>query len=1119
MAMYWLTGGLVIAYLVLTWFLGSLLPLRGSDVWFLRVGLAIIGLLAAGVFLWFYRKGKAAEASAEGESTAGIADVDLIIHEALTGLRRHLGRGLSFRSLPVIFLLGDPGSSKTNSIIHSALNAELLAGHVFQDKNVLPTRVSNVWYSREAVFVDPAGELLTQPARWKRLIRLMQPGRLAASFGKGQHAPRAAIVCFDCGNFLQSGASESAVSAARKLADRLHEMSQLLGISFPVYVLFTKLDKVSFFPEFARGLTKEEASQVLGATLPARSMIGGGYADKETERLTKTFDELFYSLADRRLDLLAQENKGDNLAGIYEFPRELRKLRSPIVQFLVQLARPSQFRVSPFLRGFYFCGVRPLIVDEVVQTSPQVPTVKEDADGATVILSGDELCAPQAPGPARVAGSKKVPQWVFLNQLFNEIIVKDRVALATSGFSTRVSLVRRIALIATAVIAIVCAIGLTVSYIGNRMLLSQVRDAQAVAFSDIPTGQAPSFPDLERLEETGELLDTLGEYGRNDPPLRLRWGLYIGDSLYSQVCSAYSRGLNQLILGPTRVSMAGVLTQLAGQADSTTENQQEYGKAYDLLRTYLIATNEFSHVKSDKTFASDLYKRWPGPQNPTPQQQDLVSRQLNRYATELSYANAPACFITSPDESAVSGARSYLNRFPPDQRMYKAMLQVAAANNKDFDFRYYADEAAHDDYRVPAQFTKGGWSAMMNAFQTPDRYLSGEAWVLGPGMQAAEDARAYVPKLRERYQQDYINQWVEFLRASRFLGYRGPADVPTKIGEVAGGHSALLLVLCVTAENTGMDNNIKSAFTDASGLVPQADCVGKVSGPMNRPYTDSLFTLSDCLEKMRTAVTPDEKENQRKECEDKYRAADDDLNRLIADNAGTNSTANRAVESLLVQPIKGLEPPPPPPPPGAKELCDSLKRLGEEFPNGAGAFDELQNVFKSGGLLEQHPPPTTSPNPRYLSFFNRAKDIQKALYPDGKTLQLHYRITALGGNGVNEFQLMTATHVLSSFNVAQDFVWSGDPQDRIELNVLKTFRISKTGPLSIFQFVNKFGEDGQLNGTNYNFDVPLKLEFAHQTTNEATLKFSLSAGAATMLFEKGSFATSLACTPKISLQP
>ena len=331
MGIYWVTGGVLLAYLVLAWFLGLWLHLHGSDLWILRGGLAFLGVVGAGIFLWFHHKGRTAQGSAAGEpaDSSGTADIDLLVHEALRRLKGStLGRGATLRNLPLVFLVGDSGSTKTTTVLHSALDPELLAGHVYQDNNVLPTRVLNIWYTRQAIFVDAAGDLLAQTSRWRRLIKLVQPGRVSSAMGKGQQAPRAAIVCFDCGNFLQSGAGESTVSAARKLAVRLHEISQVLSINFPVYVLFTKLDRVSFFADFARGLSEEEASEVLGATLPVRSSAVGVYAEEETRRLTKAFDELFYSLAERRLGLLGRENEQDKLPGIYEFPRELRKLRT-----------------------------------------------------------------------------------------------------------------------------------------------------------------------------------------------------------------------------------------------------------------------------------------------------------------------------------------------------------------------------------------------------------------------------------------------------------------------------------------------------------------------------------------------------------------------------------------------------------------------------------------------------------------------------------------------------------------------------------------------------------------------------------------------------------------------
>src|SRR5271166_6422414 len=715
MGIYWVTGGILLAYLVLAWFLASWLHLQGSDLWILRSGLALIGVAGAGIFLWFHRKSRNAQAGAGSEpaDSSGTADIDLLVHEALRRLKSStLGRGATLRNLPLVFMVGDSGSTKTTTILHSALDPELLAGHVYQDNNVLPTRVLNIWYTRQAIFVDAAGDLLAQAPRWKRLVKLVQPGRVSAAMGKGQQAPRAAIVCFDCGNFLQPGASESTVSAARKLAVRLHEISQLLSINFPVYVLFTKLDRVSFFAEFARGLSEEEASEVLGATLPVRSSAVGVYAEEETKRLTKAFDELFYSLADKRLELLGRENERDKLPGIYEFPRELRKLRTLLVQFLVDLARPSQLSVNPFLRGFYFSGVRPVIVGDIAPAAPRVQAAEAGSDnGATRIFSaGGGQSAPAAVS-TRATGSRKVPQWVFLTQLFNAVIVKDRVALAASGVSTRVNLLRRVALVLVALAGIVCAIGFLVSFIGNHSLESNVRialhDVQSV--QQPGTNQVASLADLQKLDRLRQELVTLSNYQREGAPWSLRWGLYVGDRIYPDARKVYFDRFHQLLFGETQGRLRsdlGAVPPKPGPTDS-------YEKTYNELKAYLITTS--NHDKSTKEFLTPvLMDRW-GAGRDVADRVDLARQQFDFYSTELAVGNP---FSSTNDATAIDRARSYLSQFGGIDRFYLPLLAEASRKYPDVSFTQQFPDARgiiDSSHTVRGPFTRAGFAFMQGA--------------------------------------------------------------------------------------------------------------------------------------------------------------------------------------------------------------------------------------------------------------------------------------------------------------------------------------------------------------------------------------------------------------------
>ena len=146
-----------------------------------------------------------------------------------------------------------------------------------------------MWFSRKTIFAEAGGSLLGDPGKWTKLVKRLQPK--AAVVGKGEQAPRGALVCFDCENFTRPGAGDIATNSARILRARLGEISQAMGINLPVYVLFTRSDRLPFFTEYVRNLSNEESTQVLGVTLPmVDNRSAGVYAEEETNRLTGRFE-------------------------------------------------------------------------------------------------------------------------------------------------------------------------------------------------------------------------------------------------------------------------------------------------------------------------------------------------------------------------------------------------------------------------------------------------------------------------------------------------------------------------------------------------------------------------------------------------------------------------------------------------------------------------------------------------------------------------------------------------------------------------------------------------------------------------------------------------------------
>jgi type VI secretion system protein ImpL len=456
--------------------------------------LAVVVVVLIVLVILFYLRKKKAKAAADraGQPAApGADEIALLARAAEAKLSASkIEHGAKIGDLPVYILMGESGGAKTSVMLHCGLDPELLAGQVYQNADVAPTRAANLWFSRRSIFAEAGGKLLAESAQWSRFVRAMRPR--SSVFRKGGQAPRAAVVSVDCETFTLAGAQEALANAARTLRARLGEISQALGINLPVYVLFTKIDRLPFFTEYVRNFSDDEATQVLGATLPLfAGRAEGVYAEEETARLTAAFEGLFRSLADARPQFLTRETDPAKSPATYEFPREFRKIRPAAVQFLVDLCRPSQLSVGPMLRGFYFTGVRPIIVNETAPVAaaapPQAGGYGSVAGATGIFTAGGRAQAAAAP-PPQVGGARKVPQWLFLSRLFNDILLSDRTAMGASGASTRTNFARRMLFLAAAALCLLLSILFTVSFFKNRGLETRVRTAAESLAAAGPAG-------------------------------------------------------------------------------------------------------------------------------------------------------------------------------------------------------------------------------------------------------------------------------------------------------------------------------------------------------------------------------------------------------------------------------------------------------------------------------------------------------------------------------------------------------------------------------------------------------------------------------------------------------
>ncbi len=827
----------VVLSALLAWLAGPLLGIAGTALLILRILLVLLGVVTAGIILFLYFRDQRRDAATM--SLPGGSDLNTLLRDAEKRLAAAQRTGpRSLETLPLLYVLGETNSAKTTAVLKSGFDPELLAGQVYRDQDVIATPIINLWYTQSSVFVEAGDAVRKSPALWNRVIRKTRPKAIRSAMGK-QAPVRAAVVCVSAEQFLGAGAPDAVLAAARNTNQMLRTLSQQLGTEVPVYVILTKLDRVPYFSEFVRNLTNEEVSQALGMAFPRNGVSSGLYAEKAMSELTASLDRIFFSLGEFRLELLSRESEQKNVDPVYEFPRELRRLRNNLASYLVELARPSHLNANPYLRGFYCTGVRAHVVEEAVAGAASLPRPEPAGSGATRMFSAEQMRAAAAAQTPQVVARKQA-QWCFLPRLFPEAILGDRSALAVTSDSRRTHLLRRFVFASLSVLLMVFGLCLIASWVNNsRLEHSVISAADALPPTAVPPNQLASTQSLSALDQLRGVVARLEDYRRNGPPLMYRFGLYHGDGILDGARRIYFDRFRRLLLANTQANLVAALNVLPAAPAAGAD----YLAAYNPLKAYLITTS--NPEKSTPEFlAPVLTQYWENGQVPqTQDQKQLALRQFEFYAAELPPNNP---YSIAPDSSAVAHARAYLGSFGGFERIYQQMLVAAnkAAPSIDFNRLYPGSSATVvEPHVVSGAFTRSGFTFMQDAIQHPDRYFSGEEWVLGAQATPSLDRASLTQQLTARYVGDYQAEWRDFLHSAEVVKYRNLADAGAKLQMLSNPSSPLLEMFFTVSHNTAVASpDIAKEFQPAQAIV-SPDSVDKFIGPGNTGYVNGLLGL------------------------------------------------------------------------------------------------------------------------------------------------------------------------------------------------------------------------------------------------------------------------------------
>jgi len=709
--------------------------------------------------------------------------------------------------LPLYLIVGPERAGKTAIFQNSGIEPTLLAGQVQgPGAPVMSTRVANVWLAEQSLFLEVSGRVFnSDPARLAEFLGRLQPDAKSAGWRRWfqPSAPpvslRGVVLVYDSQKFAGTPEPSELGRSAQQIRERLYAMASVLGAQLPVYVLFTRIDGLRYFPEFFSRLPEGDVVQVFGVLTDEKKQAqrqDRTWAEAETKLLNQYFQSLFLRLGDRRLLALAQESKPAQKPSIYEFPREFKRIRTHLVQFLVDIFKPDPLKSGPLLRGFFFAGIRrtermaPAPVTEVKSSfRPATPAAE-----ATQIFSAEMLTSFGKPSPD-VSSGHLVDQWVFLRDFFQQVLRFDRPVVRRVAAPSKLDQYYKIAAAAALALTLFLVLVWTISWSGNSSLTSSVERAS----ERVRRGSAePTLTNLRALDQLRILLEELDQ----DNPLRLHWGLYTGNDLRDVARRTYFERLKRLSLEALNIRLVARLVQAgAGNPPEST------GSIYDRLKTHRTITSLACPVDRplvSKTLNGSLAEVFPDLGD---EQSALLHRQLDYYVSQLDKRGKLPVTLTE-DSVAEEKARTYLRHASGLDQRLRGLLAQIDRQIKALSVADYA-EKYRDVLTGPAEFrgafTKTGLATFQDLVAKGDFGSGGEACVMGETVGLTQRALDLDAKeqLSSLYYRQYAAAWSEFLGSFSVIRYSNLEDAARRLNILSGPTSPLLGIVRLIAINNG----------------------------------------------------------------------------------------------------------------------------------------------------------------------------------------------------------------------------------------------------------------------------------------------------------------------------
>ena len=668
---------------------------------------------------------------------------------------RGWGRRRQVYRLPWYLFIGAPGAGKTTALLNAGLRfplAERLGAAPVA--GIGGTRQCDWWFTDQAVFIDTAGRYTTQDSHtatdsheWLTFLRLLRRFRPVQPVN-------GVIVTVSATDLMHDGPDLQSQAEAVDL--RLQELRTELGLSFPVYLLVTKVDLLAGFVEFFGDYDSAAREQAWGITFSPPGSKGPSWHEALAERLAEITSRIA-ALTPQRLQ---EEPQIARRAAIYSFAAQVQALWPALERFARRALRSAGEAPAQPVRGIYLSSgtqegnpIDRLLGDVARSFGLTLRPAKRAATGGKAYFLASFLRG-MVIAEAPLAGENLARQRT-----------RDRVLLVTAGMA--------------AMLLLGACFAWALSYRRNAAEVASVGDRIERLRANV---EPSATRRIDRLLPIYAALEDLAAGRASQARGGARWsfdfGLDQGPRVARSAEQTYLRLLDRT-LAPLLAERLTLALRLG----------QDPAQRYEALRVALMLANPERLQRAEvrrwaaQAFAVPLPgEAGPAPVGPAAGEQSEWLRHLDALLERNAILDA-----TRLDADAVKAARTTLGALPPEELVHRlllararerqgAVLGPAELFGPAATLVFATNDAGGAAPTVPEVFTHRAWTgAIEPALDSTIAQLAAEAdWVLGTRSPARQQllgepsARAELAKkVALRHAQAAMPHWDRLLAGLR----------------------------------------------------------------------------------------------------------------------------------------------------------------------------------------------------------------------------------------------------------------------------------------------------------------------------------------------------------------